>query len=108
MGNLINLNEWKKKKAMGELDELSECLDNLIADLCLDMTPTPYYEAHSYDDIGTTFYANLSPNPTISDCTTTLSWISYILSELGKDKEANKIDNIVAALNSKVNTSNET
>ena len=88
MGEVINLQEYKKEKAEEELDYLSRLVKDMVKDL--DITPTAYY-----------------PNPIsyhegeLGMCIDSLIWSSDVLTDLGFIEQANEVDNIIVRLTSK-------
>ena len=97
MNNVINLDAWKLKKQADELDDLAKSVSDLISDLDIDVTPSSYYSA-DYNDVGLSMQSGIILEPTVSSCCATLAWVSYILAGLGRECEANEIDNIVIKL----------
>jgi hypothetical protein len=95
MSNIVSLFDYKKQKEEEELDVLEAAVNTIITELGDELQAQPYF---GYDDVAPqTFGVSMAIN-NIETCCSTLRWISYILSILKKDEEANKIDNIVTRL----------
>ena len=95
MSNIVSLFDYKKKKEEEELDALEEAVSALITELGDELQPQPYF---GYDDIAPQTFGVSIAIDDIGSCCSTLRWIGYVLSTLGREEEANKIDNIVARL----------
>ena len=97
MSNVISLFDYKKQKEEEELDVLEKAVSAIIAELGDELQPQPYF---GYDDITPHTFGVPLAIDNITSCCSTLRWIGYVLSTLGKEDEANKIDNIVVRLES--------
>ena len=85
MGDLINLQEYKRQKDEEELDYLSALVKDLVKDI--DMTPQAYYPDPQTEHVGE-----------LGMCIDSLIWVSDVLSHYNKVEYANKIDNLVIQL----------
>ena len=87
MGELINLQEYKRKRDEEELDYLARLVKDLVKDL--DTTPQTYYP-----DPQTAHDGELGM------CIDSLIWCSDILNHYNKIEYSNKIDNLIVQLKS--------
>jgi len=95
MSNVVSLFDYKKQKEEEELDVLEKAVSAIIAELGDELQPQPYF---GYDDIMPHSFGIPIAIDNITSCCSTLRWVSYVLSTIGNEEEASKIDNIVTRL----------
>jgi hypothetical protein len=85
MGEVINLQDYKRQKDEEELDYLSALVKDLVKDI--DTTPQAYYPDPQTEHMGE-----------LGMCIDSLIWASDILSHYNKVEYANKINNLIVQL----------
>jgi len=95
MSNIVSLFDYKKQKEEEELDDLEKAVSALITELGDELQPQPYF---GYDDVAPQTFGVGVALDSVMTCCSTLRWISYVLSTLGKENEANEIVSIVSKL----------
>jgi len=83
MGDVINLDEYRKKKEETHVDILSQRVNDIIADLDLDLTPKPYYPEKRIN---------------IGLCIDSLLFASDSLIDMGYKNIADDIDDLIVKL----------
>ena len=116
MGDVVSLSEWKEKAEKEELDALarkvSDLMEQLREDGLLDPTiypaehdiseetwlPPTYYMPDGYSPTGTMTHADIVLEPNVASCSKTLAWVSYVLSDMGRNYESTMIGEVIERL----------
>jgi orotate phosphoribosyltransferase-like protein len=114
MGDVVSLSEWKEKLEKDELDALaarvSDLIENLREDGLLEpsiyppeydissMTSSTNWLIDGYNMNGMATHADIVLEPNVASCSKTLAWVSYVLSDMGRNYESTMIDEVIERL----------
>ena len=103
MGKVVSLEEYRAKKLEAEVQKLSRKLSHMIDDLCIDMTPQPYfvpldevYDVTGYDYLSE--YQVGNPITDMSEVTDALTGAMLALDGLGHKKWADQIGDMLGEI----------